>query len=97
MAQELIWTERACNDLHHIFKYLSAYSDKRAESVVGEIIERVFLLERFPRLGRVVPELNIQAVREIIVEQYRVVYALTSQGQVEILAVRHGTRPLPDL
>ncbi|MFN0037453.1 MAG: type II toxin-antitoxin system RelE/ParE family toxin [Saprospiraceae bacterium] len=97
MAQELIWTERASDDLHNIFEYLSTYSDARAETVVGEIIERAFLLERFPRLGRVVPEVNIPTLREILVEQYRVVYALNSKGQVEILAVRHSARPLPEL
>ncbi|MBK6993767.1 MAG: type II toxin-antitoxin system RelE/ParE family toxin [Saprospiraceae bacterium] len=97
MAQEVIWTERASDDLHHIFEYLSTFSDTRAESVVEDIIERAFQLEQFPRMGRIVPELNIQALREIIVEQYRVVYALTSQGNVEILAVRHSARPLPEL
>ena len=97
MAQEVIWTERASDDLHHIFEYLSTFSDTRAESVVVNIIYLAFQLEQFPLMGRIVPELNIQALREIIVEQYRVVYALTSQGNVEILAVRHSARPLPEL
>lgn len=97
MAQEVIWTERASDDLHHIFDYLSTFSDDRAESVVGEIIERAYLLEKFPRLGRVVPEINIQTIRELIVQQYRLVYALNAQGAVEILAVRHSARPLSEL
>ncbi len=52
MAQEVIWTERASDDLHNIFDYLSTFSDDRAELVVGEIIARAFLLEKFPKLGR---------------------------------------------
>ncbi len=97
MAQAVIWTERAADDLHHIFEYLSTFSDDRAESVIGEIIERAYLLEKFPKLGRVVPEINIQTIRELIVHQHRVVYALTAQGVVEILAVRHSARELPEI
>jgi plasmid stabilization system protein ParE len=97
MAQEVIWAERASDDLYHIFEHLSIFSDTRAEAVVGEIIEKAFLLEQFPRLGRVVPEINIPSIRELIIKQYRVVYALNTQGQVEILAIRHSARPLPEL
>ena len=96
MAQEVIWTERASDDLHNIFDYLSTISDNRAELVVGEIIDRAFLLEKFPQLGRIVPEINIPTIRELIVKQYRIVYALTAHGHAEILAVRHSARPLPE-
>ena len=97
MAQEVIWTERASDDLHHIFDYLSTFSDDHAEMVLAEIIDKAFLLEQFPRLGRVVPEINIQTLRELIVQQYRVVYVLNSKEQVEILTIRHSSRPLSEL
>ncbi|MDO8365535.1 MAG: type II toxin-antitoxin system RelE/ParE family toxin [Saprospiraceae bacterium] len=97
MAQEIIWTERASDDLHNIFDYLSTFSDSRAELVVGEIIDRAFLPEKFPQLGRIVPEINVQSIRELVILQYRIVYTLTAHGFVEILAVRHSARPLPEL
>lgn len=97
MAQKVVWTRRATDDLYAIYEALSAFSDKRAEAITEEIINRVFLLENFPRMGRVVPELNIETIRELVVLQYRVVYSFTEQGQVEVLAVRHSSRPLSEI
>lgn len=94
MACKVVWTRRATDDLHAIFESLSEYSDTRAENVVEEIIRQVFTLEQFPRLGRVVPELNIEAIREIVVHQYRTVYCLNKHEEVEVLAIRHSSRPL---
>jgi toxin ParE1/3/4 len=94
MAKKVVWTERASDDLHRIFEQLSVFSDVHAERVAAEIIDRTFLLENFPNLGRVVPELNIQNIRELVVERYRIVYAFTHESQVEILAVRHSAQAL---
>ncbi len=97
MAQKVIWTERASDDLHNIFEYLSTFSGSRAETVVGEIIDQAFVLENFPKLGRIVPEINIQTIRELVVERYRIVYSITAHGAVEILAIRHSARPFTEL
>ncbi len=94
MAQKVVWTSRATDDLYAIYESLSAFSDTRAETVTEEIINQVFLLEQFPRIGRVVPELNLETIRELIVHQYRVVYSITAQEQIEVLTVRHSSRPL---
>lgn len=77
MAQKVVWTSRATDDLYAIYESLSVFSDTRAETVTEEIINQVFLLEQFPRIGRVVPELNLETIRELIVHQYRVVYSIT--------------------
>lgn len=92
--RKVVWTRRATDDLHAIFESLSEYSDTRAENVVEEIIRQVFTLEQFPRLGRVVPEMNIQSIREIVVHEHRVVYGLNKHDEVEVLAIRHSSRPL---
>ncbi len=98
MAQKVVWTSRATDDLYAIFEYLSEFSDARAEAITEEIINRVFQLEQFPRIGRIVPELNIEAIRELIVQQYRVVYSFhTTSGEVILLTIRHSSRPLSGL
>lgn len=94
MAQKVVWASRATDDLYAIYESLSVFSDTRAETVTEEIINQVFLLEQFPRIGRVVPELNLETIRELIVHQYRVVYSITVQEQIEVLTVRHSSRPL---
>jgi len=44
-------------------------------------------------LGRVVPELANEDVREVIVGSYRVIYRI-QQDQVHILTLHHGARLL---
>ncbi|MBP6826088.1 MAG: type II toxin-antitoxin system RelE/ParE family toxin [Saprospiraceae bacterium] len=94
MAQKVVWASRATDDLYAIYESLSVFSDTRAETATEEIINQFFLLEQFPRIGRVVPELNLETIRELIVHQYRVVYSITVQEQIEVLTVRHSSRPL---
>jgi toxin ParE1/3/4 len=86
------WTNSATDDLYKLFDALSVYSDEKATSVVETIIEKVTLLESLPKMGRIVPELEIESIREILIHPYRVVYSLTVGGDVEVLAVRHSSR-----
>lgn len=53
-------------------------------------IERVGL---FPESGRVVPEANDSALREVVYSNYRIVYRVTPEA-VEVVAVYHGARLL---
>jgi len=45
----------------------------------------------FPEIGRVVPEISDQNIRELIVYSYRLVYKI-SAGGIEVLAINHGRR-----
>jgi toxin ParE1/3/4 len=47
----------------------------------------------FPLMGREVPELEDQAIREIIVQKYRVIYRVKHEA-IKIGAVIHGAREL---
>jgi toxin ParE1/3/4 len=48
-------------------------------------------LGTFPASGRVVPEFDVETVREIFVQPYRIWYRV-HETSVEILAVIHGAR-----
>ena len=50
-------------------------------------------LEMFPRLGRVVPEIDREDIREIILGKYRIIYHIIAE-EVEIITIHHGARPL---
>ena len=50
-------------------------------------------LEHFPRLGRNVPELELESFRELIVAGYRVVYLL-SEEDVNVLVIAHSRQDL---
>jgi toxin ParE1/3/4 len=53
-------------------------------------------LGHFPERGRVVPEFEDEAVREIIVRAYRVIYRVSHDKQtVEIIRFWHAGRGIP--
>ena len=95
MAQAT-WSIQAIDDLASIEDYLSASSKKQAELMVDAILQAVALLEQFPEIGRIVPEMGLPNLRELIVKKYRVVYYLTFQDEVEIVTIRHSSRPIKD-
>ena len=50
------------------------------------------LLEKFPRIGRVVPEFEEDTIREIIHPPYRILYELLDEDLVLIQKVFHSSR-----
>lgn len=85
------WTLPAKKDLRKIHDYIAEDSRFYARRVVEDIVEKTEDLDEHPEIGRVVPELNDQSIRELIVYSYRLVYSLKGET-VEILAVIHGKR-----
>ena len=87
------WTVGARDDLRRVIEYVSINSTAYAAALADRMLSAVERLEAYPRLGRVVPEYEDQAIREIIVGNYRVVYGLTDDD-VAIVSVVHGSRSL---
>jgi len=89
----IIWTEYAIEDLRLIHEYISKDSKRYADRLVEKIIERVDQLENFIKSGRVVPEFNSEAIRELIEGNYRIVYKI-SPNQIAIIRFHHAARQL---
>lgn len=89
----ILWTVGARNDLRDVLNYIAADSPTYAALTADRILDGVERLRRYPKLGRVVPELEREAIREIIVGNYRVVYHLRRQ-RISVLAIVHGSRDL---
>jgi len=87
------WSPRAAANLEEICSRIGRDSERYATVFATRIMAAVRSLERFPRLGRVVPEYNDENIREVFCLAYRVIYRL-KPGAVEIAAIRHGARPL---
>lgn len=87
----IVWTEPSVSDLDNIHSYIARDAEVYADSVLTEIFDAVDRLAHFPVSGRVVPEVNDENTREIIVGNYRVIYD-TSGDAVRILSVLHGAR-----
>ena len=88
------WTDQALDDLESVGEFIARDSPWHAKLFVQDIFESAQKLTQFPRSGREVPELGRNDVREIILRNYRVMYAFDGKD-VHILAVYHSARLLP--
>lgn len=93
MAQTLIWSHEALDDVDHIAEYISRDSRYHAQRVVEYLFDLADELPAHPKLGRIVPELADPHVRERFLYSYRLIYELTDEA-IHVLAVIHGKRLL---
>ncbi|PUB83005.1 MAG: type II toxin-antitoxin system mRNA interferase toxin, RelE/StbE family [gamma proteobacterium symbiont of Ctena orbiculata] len=89
----LVWSDAALEDINEIAEYIHRGSPHYAQRVVEELFAATDLLPEQPRMGRVVPELGQQEIRERFVYSYRLIYEIHS-AELHILAVIHGKRLL---
>lgn len=83
------WSDSASRNLKEIHDYIAQDSVYYAKDVVSEIVEQSEVLDKFPQMGRVVPEMNDLAIREVFIFSYRLIYRVTDGG-VEVIALVHA-------
>ena len=91
------WSASARQDLAAIRDYYESLSPDYTRTIISKLYEAVVRLEAFPRMGRPVPELEMDDFRELIVEQYRVVYLVAGEeakATVNVLAIAHSRQDL---
>jgi len=90
----VIWSQPAKADLRAIHNYIARNSRYYAKKVTQDIREKADILERLPKVGRKVPELNDEHVREELSSySYRIIYEVKGHG-LFILAVVHKRQDL---
>jgi plasmid stabilization system protein ParE len=90
------WSERARDDLRTIFAHIAADNRTAAEHWISRIVERAELTSEAPLLGRLVPEIARDDVRETYLRSYRIVYRTDGRDRW-VLTVFEGSRLLrPD-
>jgi addiction module RelE/StbE family toxin len=90
---KVLWTENSIQDLLAIKEFISLDSTDRAEKWISELYSSGENLATFSQRGRVVPEFNQEDIRELLIENYRLVYRIKTTS-VEILTVFEGHRRL---
>lgn len=89
------WTEKASSNLQAIYDYIARDSKTYANRFIMSLIRATKKLEIMPRCGRIVPELESYGFREVIYQNYRIIYRITEGTEdVEILAIVHGAREI---
>jgi addiction module RelE/StbE family toxin len=93
----VIWTDSAIDDLRAIKDYLLKVADeKTARRLCLELFHAPDRLKQFPRSGQVVPEFQVESVREVLCRDYRLIYQV-AEGACYIRAIIHGRRDLQRL
>lgn len=91
---QIIWLPRAIEDLNGIAAYIALDSPRYADLTTTRIIQKIEILQKFPSIGRVLPELQNETIRELIEGNFRIVYQVKSLERIEILTIHHSKRKL---
>ena len=86
----VIWAAPAKTDLRIIHDFITSDSKYYAKKVVWDIVEKTSILEKYPRVGRKVPEIDDENIREIFMYSYRILYEIKSDI-VYVIGI-HGKR-----
>ena len=90
-VREVIWAESARDALDAVVGYIAQDSQQTAVQVLDEALRAGASLATFAERGRVVPELNDPAIREVFVHKYRLQYKV-GETRVLVVAFLHGAR-----
>ncbi|MCB9481279.1 MAG: type II toxin-antitoxin system RelE/ParE family toxin [Desulfobacteraceae bacterium] len=91
---KIVWSPLAIDRASEIAEYIALDKPSAAEKWINSIFEKVDQLEFSPEIGRIVPEVNNQQIRELIYGNYRIIYRIES-CQISVLTVSHGMQILP--
>ena len=94
---KIVWTDNAIHDLDDTGEYIAKDSERYAKVVIQNLFESPDILESHPKAGRIVPEFNKKYLRELIRENYRIVYRIVDVYRIDILTVHHSSRLLTKL
>lgn len=91
MDCKVVWSPEAIEDLQSIAEYIQRDSEFYARAVVTKILDVTRSIKDFPLIGRIIPELENENIRERFIYSYRLVYQIKKQ-KILIVAVIHGRR-----
>lgn len=89
----MIWSDPAKADLRSIHDFIAHDSKHYAKKVTQDIVAKTDVLNELPRMGRLAPELGNEAIRELSLYSYRILYEIRDHD-VFVLAVIHKRREL---
>jgi toxin ParE1/3/4 len=93
-VREVIWAESARDALDSVIGYIAQDSPQTALQVLDDALRAGASLAMFAERGRVVPELNDRAIRELFVYKYRLQYEVGGRARADcgISSRRAGLR-----
>lgn len=96
MDLEVRWSPEAIEDLDAIAEYIARDSEYYARAVVTETLSASRSTGEFSLIGRIVPEIGDENIRERFIYSYRLIYRIEPK-RILIVAVIHGKRLLESI
>ncbi len=84
------WTEAAEAQLDAIYTYIAQSSPTYALRTIDRITSKSKQIATFPLSGRKVPEYELDQIREVFSDPYRIIYYI-KPDQIDVIAVIHVT------
>lgn len=88
---KVIWSKESLNRLIEIEEFIAQDNPSRAVEFTEFLVSKSSLIEKNPRMGRIVPEFSDPDIRELIIKGYRLVYRIKKE-RIDILTVFEGHR-----
>ena len=90
---EIVWSPRAIQDIQEIAEFIAKDSLQYAKAQTKLFIQEAGGLTNHPFRGRIVPELGVNSIRQLLCGHYRIIYEITG-NEIAILTVHHQSRML---
>lgn len=94
--EQIRWTREGIESFESVIEYIARDSQYYAGSFAKRILQRIESLADFPLMGRVVPEYRNESLRELLYQNYRIVYKVSGHT-VYITLIIHGSHQMPDV
>ncbi|MBD3391882.1 MAG: type II toxin-antitoxin system RelE/ParE family toxin [Chitinivibrionales bacterium] len=91
---KIVWSRLSLERIEEIADYIAYDSVSAANSWIEAVFEKIELLKTQPEMGRIVPELEIASIREMVFGNYRIIHRLTPKA-IHVLTVRSFRQLLP--
>ena len=91
---QINWTFQAKGDLKAIAEYISKDSKRYAKRQVLRLKNRTRVLNTQIRSGKIVSEISRENIRELVEGNYRIIYKIVNENQIDILTIHHSSRDL---
>jgi toxin ParE1/3/4 len=93
MDYEVILSPKALDDLGDIIIYISQDNPSAAKLFGKKLVEEIRVLEKLPKVGSVVPEIQDENIRQLVKKPYRIIYRIEEENKrVSVSRFWHSSR-----
>jgi len=91
---QIKWLKSAKTDLKEIYDFISLDSKRYPQFQIEKILNKTEILKIGNIIGKKVPEIDDENIREIFEGNYRIIYRIISPNEIHILLIHHGAKDL---